>query len=387
MRNPFRKRLPIAALLGLTLIITSGCIAARMGVSWPSVTLIGDTPYILLAHGNFLVQIDPADGTEVKLRDAEGRVRIDPETGEARTWEVDENAAQAFHTSPILIDNGASLLTTEYNQKFITVDYAAARIVNPAGVAIGGQPVADFVLDEEASRIYVGYNSANLEAFNSETLDLLWTFKTQSGVWAKPLLHEGVLYVSSMDHFLYAVDTDAGELIWKLDLGGAAAGSPLLVNGRLYVGTFARTILEITLDGEQTASYTTANWVWGSPVSDGQTLFAADLSGFTYALSVPGLNEEWATAAAPTGIRPSPLIVGDAVVVVSRSGNVVWLDRGTGAVIQSREIQNEILSDLLYIPSGPGLREPLIVVTGVNTNPMMVAFTASDGQRVWEYSR
>jgi hypothetical protein len=39
------------------------------------------------------------------------------------------------------------------------------------------------------------------------------------------------------------------------------------------------------------------------------------------------------------------------------------------------------------VPAGEGLREPLIVVTGVNPNPMMVAFTVSDGQRVWEYSR
>lgn len=384
------KRLQFAAMLVLTLLVSTGCVAARMGVSWPSVSLVGPDQYIMVAHGigqgSFLVQIDPADGSEVKLRDSEGKVRVDPETGEARTWEILESAGQALHTAPILVEENI-LLAAEYNKKFIEIDYAAARIDNPSGVTISGQPVADFVVDEEAERIYLGYNSANLEAFDLNTLDLLWTFETQSGVWAKPLLHEGVLYVTSMDHFLYAIDPADGSLIWKIDLDGAAAGTPLLVNDRLYVGTFARTIVEVTLDGEQTAAYTAENWVWGAPVSDGETLYAADLSGFTYALSIPGLQEVWKVQAAPDGIRPSPLLIDDALVVVSRTGKVAWLNPATGTEFQTRQVDNEILSELLYVPSGETQREPLVVVTGVNPNPMMVAFTASDGQRVWEYSR
>lgn len=384
------KRLQFAALLVLTLIVSTGCVAARMGVSWPSVTLVGPDQYIMLAHGigqgSFLVQIDPSDGSEVKLRDSEGKVRVDPETGEARTWEILESAGQALHTAPVLVEENV-LLAAEYNKKFVEIDYTAARIDNPNGVKISGQPVADFVVDEDAERIYLGYNSSNLEAFDLDTLDLLWTFKTGSGVWAKPLLHEGVLYVTSMDHFLYAVDTADGSLIWKLDVEGAAAGSPLLVNDRLYVGTFARTIVEVTLDGEQTAAYTADNWVWGAPVSDGDTIYAADLSGFVYALSTPGLEEQWKVQAAPDGIRPSPLLLEDALVVVSRTGKVSWLNPATGTEFQTRQVDNEILSELLYVPSGETQREPLVVVTGVRANPMMVAFTASDGQRVWEYSR
>lgn len=384
------KRLQFAALLILTLLVATGCVTARMGVSWPSVSLVGPDQYIMVAHGvgqgSFLVQIDPADGSEIKLRDSEGKVRVDPATGEARSWEILESAGQALHTAPVLIEPN-SLLAAEYNKKFVKIDYSAARIDNPTGVPINGQPVADFVVDQEAGRIYIGYNSSNLEAFNLETLDLVWTFKTQSGVWAKPLLHEGVLYVTSMDHFLYAVDPAGGRLIWKLDLDGAAAGTPLLANGRLYVGTFARTIVEVTLEGEKTAEYTAENWVWGAPVSDGDKLYAADLSGFVYALKVPGLEEVWKVSAAPNGIRPSPLLVDNALVVASRRGKVSWLNTATGTEFQTRQIENEILSELLYVPSGKNQRESLVVVTGVNPNPMMVAFTASDGQRVWEYSR
>lgn len=384
------KRLQFAALLVLTLLVATGCVTARMGVSWPSVSLVGPNQYIMLTHGigqgSFMVQIDPADGSEVKLRDSEGKVRVDPETGEARSWEIFESAGQDFHTAPILVEENI-LLAAEYKKKFVEIDYATARIDNPAGVTISGQPVADFVVDEDANRVYLGYNSANLEAFDLDTLNLLWTFQTGSGVWAKPLLHEGVLYVASMDHFLYALDTAAGQMLWKLDLEGAVAATPLLVDDRLYVGTFARTLVEVTLDGEKTAEYTAENWVWGSPVSDGELLYAADLGGFAYALSIPGLEEQWKVQAAPDGIRPAPLLLEDALVVASRTGKVAWLNPATGTEFQTRQVDNEILSELLYVPSGATQREPLVIVTGNHYSPMMVAFTASDGQRVWEYSR
>ena len=387
MTHPFRKRLQLAALLVLTLIVAAGCVSARTGVSWPSVSLIGDNPYILLAYNNFMVQIDPADGTEVKLRDAEGNVRVDPSTGEARTWDLTEGTIQSFYTAPLLIDDGATLLSTEYNHKFVEIEYATARLDTANSTTISGQPIADMVVDEEADRIYIGYNTSNLEAFDRETLDVLWTFKTNNGVWAKPLLHEGILYFTSMDHNLYAVETSAGELVWELDLGGAAASTPVLVGDRLYVDTFGRSVVEVTLDGELTASFETGNWVWGSPAVDGDTIYVADLSGIVYALSAPGLTPRWTVSAAEQGIRPSPVVIGDTVIVVSRTGKLVWLQTSDGSIIQTREISDEVLSDLVIVPAGEGLREPLIIVTGIHNNPTLAAFTTTDGQRVWEYRR
>src|SRR5690606_25576291 len=115
---------------------------------------------------------------------------------------------------------------------------------------------------------------------------------------------------------LYAVDAETGAQIWTADLDGAIASTPLLVDNRLFVGTFGRQIMEVSLDGTIVNEYDTDNWVWGTPVYDNGIIYAADLSGSVYALSIEdGLTEVWKTRVSENGIRPSPLLVGDYLIV------------------------------------------------------------------------
>ncbi|NOG52576.1 MAG: PQQ-binding-like beta-propeller repeat protein [Chloroflexi bacterium] len=371
-------------LLALIVLVAAGCVSTRLGVSWPSISMIDDQ-YILLAYNSYLVLIEPATGEEVKLRDSDGNVRIDPETGEARTWELDgASNQQAFYSTPLRLDDN-TLLAAEYNGRFVKIDYAAARINNPAGNPISGHVVADVTVGGD--RLYVGYNSQNLEAFDLESLSVLWAFETTSGIWSKPLLHNGVLYITSMDHNLYAIDSADGSELWRVDLQGAAAGAPVIANDRLYVGTFARTVVEVNLEGEITATFTANNWVWGSPVIEGDIAYVTDLSGYVYALSVPGLEQVWSVQAAESGIRPSVLLAGDFVVTASRDGRVTWLDKGDGSVAIAREPGTEVLSEMLYIPAGPNVSQDIIVVATVQADRPLVAFGARDGQLLWEYRR
>lgn len=53
---------------------------------------------------------------------------------------------------------------------------------------------------------------------------------------ASPLYHRGVLYVGSLNHYLYALDADTGEVHWKIELGGGIATVPAWVEGLLIVG-------------------------------------------------------------------------------------------------------------------------------------------------------
>ena len=278
-----RRMALTTALLVLTAFIT-GCVGTRLGVSWASVSLVGEQENILLAFNNFVVQIDPRDGSPVQLLDEAGNIRVVPETGEPRTWNLQaEGSPQQFYSAPLPVRDG-KLWFANYDRRLTEVDLLAARIDNPAGIPLADRAVADPIIDEDT--LYIGYAAGDLQALDLDSPSVvLWTFETESGIWAEPLLLDGVLYFGAMDHNLYAVDARTGEELWRVDLGGAVGGTPALDDGSLYIGSFDRRVFKVSLDGEILAERTVDDWIWGAPVVRDGTVYAADMGGNVYALT------------------------------------------------------------------------------------------------------
>jgi outer membrane protein assembly factor BamB len=193
-----------------------------------------------------------------------------------------------------------------------------------------------------------------------------------------------------MDHHLYSVNAADGSVNWKIDLGGAVASTPTVYEGSIYVGSFDRKLFQISLDGEILNTFETENWVWGSPVVQDGVLYAADMAGWVYAINVTdGMTEIWRTAASGRGIRPSPLVTEDYIVVAGRDGHIDWLDVEDGSIAIQREVQAEVLSDILLIQPSESLNiaQPLVVISTVNHSQILVAFTLNDGTQFWVYGR
>lgn len=53
---------------------------------------------------------------------------------------------------------------------------------------------------------------------------------------AAPLYQQGVLYVGSLNHHLYALDAETGRVRWEMELSGGVAVTPAWVEGLLIVG-------------------------------------------------------------------------------------------------------------------------------------------------------
>ena len=385
-----RRLTLVTALFVLTAFMT-GCVGQRMGVSWASVSLVGDQQNILLAYHNYVVQIDPSSGAPVQLRDDDGNIRVVPETGEPRAWNFqDTTAPEQFYSAPLALKEG-KLLFANYTKKLMEVDLLAARVDNPAGIPILDAVVADPIVDED--HIYLAYLNKNLQALdiNSPSV-VVWTFETENGIWSEPLLVDGVLYFGSMDHYLYAVNASNGRQIWKTELGGAVPATPVLVDGALYIGSFARKVFKVSQStGEILEERTVDDWVWGAPVVRDNVVYAADMGGNVYALNTDDLSEKWRVKASNGGIRPSPLVTEEHVIVGSRSGEVVWLDRDSGVIALegARVIGAEILGDLLLVESTEArpLNESLVIVTTVANDNLLVAYSAAQGVKQWVYKR
>jgi len=130
------------------------------------------------------------------------------------------------------------------------------------------------------------------------------------------------------------------------------------------------------------AQYDTEDWIWNTPVLMDDVLYVTDMAGFVYALDATNdLKELWKTDTQSEGIRPSPLIVDDLVIVASRDGNVYWLAREDGSIKFSKEVGEEILSEPILAERSTGT---LILVSTVKDNKLLVAFEL-DGGEPWVY--
>lgn len=86
------------------------------------------------------------------------------------------------------------------------------------------------------STVYFGFYRDNyFYAVDFKTGALKWKFDTQSYVYSKPTIKNGVVYVGSADGFFYALDSRTGDLKWKFKASDKHIEStPAIAGGTVY---------------------------------------------------------------------------------------------------------------------------------------------------------
>jgi outer membrane protein assembly factor BamB len=56
-------------------------------------------------------------------------------------------------------------------------------------------------------------------------------------VWSSPTVANGIVYIGSCDHNVYALDAMTGGVAWSFLTGDAVDSSPTIVNDIVYVGS------------------------------------------------------------------------------------------------------------------------------------------------------
>ena len=386
-----RRRILFSILMLLLVLASTSCVGTRMGVSWPSVGLIdlNGQQHLSLSYDDQVAILNPANGVLARLTNPESGNPIRDNENNPRSWILSgasyENAK--FYALPIRLDE-ETLLVADHNKKLLKVDSIVAEVQR--AMPLSDQVVASMLEVEDV--IYVPYQNGGLRATSTIDFSELWTFPTNAGIWAQPLLVGDMIVFPSVDHRVYAIDRYSGAQLWAADLGGSVASTPLLANGRLYVGSFNKSFFEISLDGQILNKFDTQNWVWGTPAIDEYGIvYVADLSGYVHALDTNNaLAERWSMQVADRGIQAGPLYYDQRVVVSSRDGKVYWLDSRDGGLINAREIEGapELLGNLLLLePSETmDIDEPLIIVSSVDPGKLLIAFGV-DGRQTWVYPR
>lgn len=221
--------------------------------------------------------------------------------------------------------------------------------------------------------------------------------ETDRSVWAQPLYVPAAedqparVYVTALNHRLYAVDPTTYENLWNVDLGGAAPGGATYdpENQVLYVGTLGNEMLAVdALTGNIITRYETNDWVWGNPVLADGTLYFGDLDAYLYALTYSDgrFEERWVEELDGSKIRATPLVADDLLVVSTEAGSVYGIQRDSGAEEWREELERPILSTLIQVEATTeGESEQVVVVSTDNTEELLVALRLDNGNRRWSY--
>ena len=178
-----------------------------------------------------------------------GIVALDANTGKT-AW-IDASYPAYTHSSPYYIQ--------QYQQVVIGSNDGAVRLYNAKNgkniwkfVTNGGkffelntnQTFSDgdikesFVYSEKHDYIIFGSMDGYLYVLRRKDGSLVYSYKSDDGIWATPFLIDEKVYFTSLDKHVRCLCLDTFELIFERILDGTRIfGSPTLINDRLYVGT------------------------------------------------------------------------------------------------------------------------------------------------------
>jgi outer membrane protein assembly factor BamB len=103
-------------------------------------------------------------------------------------------------------------------------------------------------------KIFFGSFDRNFYCLDAEKGRLIWKVETQGEIYYfnQPLIHDGLIYFPSFDNLVRAVRIEDGIVMWKFKTGNyGCVCCPVLHDGRLYVTSRDGFLFCLTMSGKQ----------------------------------------------------------------------------------------------------------------------------------------
>ena len=208
------------------------------------------------------------------------------------------------------------------------------------GVAVGG------------GKVFVSSGYRSMTALDAATGAVAWTQQVDSPIHGAPTVSGGRVFVVDVDSQLFSFDMNTGAQSWTYrgiaEPARVMRASSPAVSGNTVIAPFAsgQLVALSTVNGqavwEQTLSRTSRTSalsevrdVAGRPVISRGMVYGVSHSGVLSSLDLRSGQPKWQLPV--TGVN-APLPVGDVVYVVSKTGQLITVNRDTGQVYWTREL-------------------------------------------------
>ena len=358
------KRLILISLVLLAAVLLSACTGGASTTTWPG--LAADNKMAYLTNGTYVYAVRLADGT--------------------KAWQYPDKAGtQLFYADPVVTSDGQLLVgSAGHDYELTSLDIATGQKKWAAPfVATDRWVAAPLVMGDT---VYAPNNDGTLYVLKLATGEKVWSLHISKELWGVPVTDGKLVFVTSLDHFLYAVDPAAQKVVWKVDLGGSAPGSPVVsTDGKtLYIGSFAKKMFAVDIaSGSVRWTAETKDWIWDTPALGGDSLFTADISGNIYSLGVPNGKDAWPVLQPDGPITGSPLVLADGSVVVATESGSLFAFNTSGVKMWEIAPGGKIYTSPV-VAGDPAAG--LIMVAPLNTDFLLAAISMDGSKIVWKFT-
>ena len=277
--------------------------------------------------------------------------------------------------------------------------------------------------------LFFGSTDHTVSSWNAFDGQVRWSFPAEDTVETAPVVSNGLVYISSGESWIYALDAHNGTLIWKKQLDSNASDAATIHEGKLLVGDEKGVFYILSArTGQEWFRFRTPRAISGSPVvsEDGQRAYFS-AGGQLYAVEatrreIPGLYQFkqlwaqlwlWQVPGVPRpkgqqgglwrftpenplqGIKSSPALVdeedGGVLYVGGHDNNVYALHAITGDLLWTFRTENAVwasplvIKDHLIVGDESGVLYSLDRLTGLENwsmnlgSPIMIPPIVSNG--------
>jgi outer membrane protein assembly factor BamB len=258
------------------------------------------------------------------------------------------------------------------------------------GVAVGG------------GKVFISSGYRTVSAVDQATGAVLWTTPVDVPIHGAPTVSGARVYVVDVENQVFAFDVNTGQQVWTYrgipEPARIMRASSPAVTGETVIVPFSSGELvalraatgqalwqQVLSRTSRTSALSEIRDIAGRPVISRGVVYAVGHSGVMSAIDVPSGQPKWQL---PVAAVNAPLPVGDVVYVVSKAGELTVVNRDTGQVYWTRDLNEGRvrkeggffgLWDRTVRPiwSGPLLASNRLVL--VNSDGELVAFDPKTG--------
>jgi outer membrane protein assembly factor BamB len=374
----FSRRL-VWLLLLVAAVSLMGCMPVQ--THWQGVSAVGERVYV--AHGSTVLAVDMAS--------------------QQLLWQyAGEGSAVQFYAPPavddgriIIGDYGSSggLFSTGLTVSVYSLSEepsGAPRFEWKNDSTLGGRVFAQpLYLDD---LVIIGTSDNQIVALDPHNGGRkVWSFQAGNAIWSKPATKGNLIFVSSVDRNVYALQRDTGALVWQKTLAGANASSPVVNGDLLYVGSFDKTLHAFEIEtGAEVWTAPAADWIWGAPLYHEGTVYYTDLKGNVYAVDAQTGESIWAGAVSGS-VQAAPVLVNGVLYIASTDPGSV--ENPKGYLTAFRAEDGEPAWATVITVDAPIHASPVVVgntlVVAVIQNDSsaleLIQYDLQTGNKVWSF--